>query len=642
MALKRVFAGFERDRLAKSGQAERGRMAQTLARLRGFSGEEDGAMFIFAMFLFIALLVVSGLSVDLMRHELQRTRLQSTLDRALLSAAHPDQQADRRQVVLDYFQRSGLEEFIEAKDIIVKVNADGTQVSAKAGMSVATPFLNLVGTKTLSAPAAGAAAKINQLTEVSLVVDVSGSMDEYSTTGRKKIVELRDAATQFSNLLLCNPNEPLKSTDCTIKRRKTSISLIPYSTQVNAGKALFSEFNRIDPQDDAYCATFLDAEFREAAVDPSGYTRQAAKFYRYGNSYKSNDSENFLSCHTDDWREIVPFESAPLKMKSKIAALQAQGDTAIDIGTKWGTALLHHKAGPAITKLVGAGKVHSDFRGRPYDPAKTASSKFLVIMTDGQNTRHHHLFDGYRTGPSPIWRTLAPYRETSYDDDIYGYNDVAEYDYNDVAEHDNATPGVKYREVMSIYKEGYNRYRWFFYRGNGYTPVEEWHSSPFGANPNDCFDTEGYRHICATEQDPPYYRDPVRREPSQLSYEQLWKMKFTWGFLQRFYWLMPEGKNAPGRLLKNTDNSDNDLAGIKDIDQRMLDQCKAAKDAGITIYTIEFETPNTATDVMKSCASYSAKEDRKLYYKVEAGSPLDLVGVFSKIAQDINRLRLIN
>lgn len=635
MALKRVFAGFERHRRPKTGRCGRFCLTTSVARLRGFSRDEDGAMFILAMFLFITLLMVAGLSVDLMRHELQRTRLQSTLDRALLTAAHPDQQADRKAVVLDFFERSGLEDFIKAEDVFVKVNADGTEVSAKAGMQVATPFLNLIGTETLAAPAAGAAAKINQLTEVSLVVDVSGSMRKYSTTGRTKIVELRDAATQFSNLLLCNPNDSLKSTDCTITRRKTSISLVPYSTQVNAGKALFSQFDRIDAQDDAYCATFLDADFRKVALDPNTATRQAAKFYRYGNSYKSTNSEAYLSCHTDDWREIVPFESSPTRMRSKIAALKAEGDTAIDIGTKWGAALLHHKAEPAISGLIAANKVHSDFRGRPYDPARTASSKFLVIMTDGQNTRHHHLYDGYRTGPSPIWRTLAPYRVSSYYDDD-DYNDISERD------DDDELPNIRYREVLSIYKEEYNKYLWFYYRGNGYSPVQEWHSEPFGADPDHCFDADGYEHICATEQDPPYYRQALRGTPEQLTYEKLWKMKFTWGFLQRFYWLMPEGKSAPGRLLKNSDNSDNDPAGIKDIDQRMLDQCKAAKDAGITVYTIEFETPNTTTDVMKSCASYSAKEDRKLYYKVEKDSPLDLVGVFSKIAQDINRLRLIN
>ncbi len=597
--------------ILKSGPTKR----KHLGPVGRFAGDEDGAMYILAMFLFVTLLIVSGLSVDLMRYELQRTRLQATMDRALLAAAHPDQENDRKEVVLDYFARSGLGNYIKKEDVKVTVASDGTMVTATANMRVGMPFLGAVGVDFANAPASGGAAKINQLTEISLVVDVSGSMDDPATTGKTKIYELRKAATEFSNLLLCNPNDGSTSTNCTIDNFKTSMSMVPYSTQVNVGQTLLTKFNRMDAQTDAYCATFQDAQFRQAGVkpDPDPITesdrviRQAAKFYRYGGSYKNTNSDAYLSCHTDSWREIVTFEHSPTIMKTKIQALQAEGDTAIDIGMKWGAALLHHEAQPVITSLISDGVVSDKYAGRPYNPATTSSSKFLVLMTDGQNTNHHHLYDGYRTGPSPFWLTMAPYKDSRGRD--------------------------KEREIMSVYKSSTDQYQWFYYRGSRYTPRTEWHDHPFGEDEDDCFGYP-YDDVCATETGTSWWEEPRVAEPDRLSWQQFWKMDYVWGYVEQFSWL-----GTPGRLISNSNNSDGDLAGIKDIDQRLLDQCTAAKNSGMTIYTIEMETPDTATNAMQACAS--VKGGKRLHYKVTKGdSSVNLSQVFSKIAADINKLRL--
>lgn len=589
-----------------------------LGRIGKFADDEDGAMFILAMFLFITLLIVSGLSVDLMRYELQRTRLQATMDRALLAAAHPDQENDRKDVVMDYFARSGLGNYIKKEDVKVTVASDGTMVTATANMNVGMPFLGAVGVDYMNAPASGGAAKINQLTEISLVVDVSGSMKDNATTGNSKIYELRKAATEFSNLLLCNPNDGSTSTDCTIDNFKTSISLVPYSTQVNVGQTLLTKFNRLDAQTDAYCATFLDDQFNQAGIksdadpilDPDRIIRQAAKFYRYGGSYKNTNSDAYLSCHTDSWREVVPFEVSPTVMKTKIQALQAEGDTAIDIGVKWGAALLHQEAQPAITSLIGDGVVNSNFAGRPYNPATTSSSKFLVLMTDGQNTNHHYVYDGYRTGPSPFWLTMAPYKDSKGRD--------------------------KEREIMSVYRASTDQYQWFYYRGSRSTPRTEWHDKPFGDDPNDCFGYP-YDDVCATETGTSWWEEPRVAEPTRLSWQNFWKRDYVWGYVERFSWL-----GDPGRLISNSNNSDGDAANIGDIDERLRDQCTAAKNAGMTIYTIEMETSSsTDTSSLESCAS--VKGGKRLHYKVTKGdSSVNLSQVFSKIAADINKLRLIN
>ena len=53
------------------------------------------------------------------------------------------------------------------------------------------------------------------------------------------------------------------------------------------------------------------------------------------------------------------------------------------------------------------------------------------------------------------------------------------------------------------------------------------------------------------------------------------------------------------------------------------------------------ETPDTATDAMQKCASVKGGE--RLHYKITQGdNSVNLSQVFSKIAEDINKLRLVN
>lgn len=604
--------------------------------VRNFIAHEDGAMIGFSLLVFLAMLIFSGLAIDLMRHELFRTRMQSTLDRALLAAAHPDQETNRKDVVLDYFKRAGLDGIVKRNDIKVKVALDGTSVTAIARSDLHTPFLNYVGVSSLPVPVGGGAAKANVLTEISLVVDVSGSMADPSSNGVSKISELRTAATEFSNLLLCDPKSPATPAswdDCAIKSTKTSLSLVPYSTQVNVGADILGKFDRQDAQTDAYCVTFADSDFTKTAVDPKvdmdvepeKAVRQAAKFFRYnqaswrsGGNFQIPAAEHrnwdaYWSCHTDSWREVVALEDNPAHMKTRIDALQASGDTAIDIGMKWGVALLDNAMEPVVSDLVSDGLVHGEFANRPLDPTVTASSKFVVLMTDGQNTNHHHLVDGYRTGPSLFWRNAETGMISVLDKGLHLDSDHDDmYLWFDPNESERTTGQ---RNGMPNYQRK---------------------KRPFGMDgARDCHNNRHGTRRCSTRN---------HNTTERMTWEEFWAAGYTWRMFElaehtRFNQRNDTTNLVPGRLISNSNFSGSTDANgnpIREIDKRLLDQCDAAKRAGITIYTIEMETPNTATDAMQSCAS--TKEGNRLHYKVDAN--LDLSTVFGRIAEDINRLRL--
>ncbi len=593
----------------------------------------------FSLLVFLAMFIFAGLAIDLMRHELHRTRIQATMDRALLAAAHPDQQTNRKNVVLDYFKRAGLDGIVKRDDIKVQVAWDGTSVSATADSRIHTPFMKFAGVSSLRAPAGGGAAKANVLTEISLVVDVSGSMENNSVNGVSKIKELRDAATEFSNLLLCDPNNPASPADwttCPINGNKTSLTLVPYSSQVSLGSTLLGKFTVADTHDKSSCVTFAADDFDDVSVSTTDTIHQTAQYVGGGqrylnNYYKLSTSgwvepesspqwyETYWSCFNADWREVHPFENSPQDMALEISKLKGLGGTAIHVGMKWGAALLHHDAAPAITSLIDDNSaVHSDFRGRPFNPATTSSSKIIVLMTDGINSSNTTLKDGFRTGLSPIWYN-SDERVLSVLDD----RDTPEDDSDD---------------------------RWYWFnpentRNRGRDlPYGEWRDHPFGhEGANDCFYDYGVGTLCTPG------RTPENTLTERLDWKDYWQKGYTLRIFDSFPHIGNEvdtpGRSTGGIFLSNSTSNAYLSSGFPNkqpgetymnVDKLLIDQCDAAKLAGMTIYTIEMETPDTSTDVMSACAS--TKEGNLLYYKVDEN--LDLSTVFGRIAEDINRLRL--
>src|SRR5690606_29171789 len=96
------------------------------------------------------------------------------------------------------------------------------------------------------------------------------------------------------------------------------------------------------------------------------------------------------------------------RLDARIDSLKAAGNTSIDIGMKWGAALLDARARPAIAALTAEGtdalqKVPEIFAGRPLD-AGDQTLKVIVVMTDGINTTQWELKDASKRGESDVWQ----------------------------------------------------------------------------------------------------------------------------------------------------------------------------------------------------------------------------------------------
>ncbi len=371
----------------------------TVAR-RSFYKDENGSLIIFGLFVFLMMLMIGGLAVDLMRYETQRARLQSTLDRAVLAAASLDQPLGPVEVVVDYFAKAGLDAYLDPDDITVEDTLTARKVTALASMQVDSTFLKLLNIDYLEAPAAGAAEESASRTEISLVVDVSGSMSWSSSSGNSKIYELRQAATEFVNIIQCNPEDPDDTANCTVEPDMVSISLIPYDEQVMAGADILNQLTVTSEHSSSNCITFDDSDFNLAAIDPDTEYQRTGHFDPWRSS---NSTPSSWTCKTNSWRQILPMENDPADLRDRIADLEGSGNTSIDLGMKWAGAFLDPAFQPVVTGLIADGEVDGVYFDRPFSYIESGIKKVVVIMTDGVNTSQHYLDDDKRSGLSPVW-----------------------------------------------------------------------------------------------------------------------------------------------------------------------------------------------------------------------------------------------
>ena len=350
--------------------------------LNRFAREEDGAMLVFGIYVFLLILMVGGIGIDLMRFERDRSELQYTLDRAVLAAADLDQTLPPTEVVTDYLTKAGLEQYISS--VTVTQGVGFRNVAATANADIQTQFMHMGGVDTLTAPAASMAEESIGHVEVSLVLDISGSMNS-----NNRLTYLKTAANNFVDELLGN-TEP----------GSVSISIIPFATQVNAGEALLGKYTVTNEHNYSHCVNFIANEFSKSTLSRYDILERTAHFDPF--TY-SEDPISMPVCPTRAGSEILPLSNHLPTLHAYINGLTAGGNTSTDIGMKWGVTLLDPATRSVINDLVADGEINPDFKDRPGDYNTDVSLKIAVLMADGQNTDQYMLNPSLRTGDSNVW-----------------------------------------------------------------------------------------------------------------------------------------------------------------------------------------------------------------------------------------------
>ncbi|QFT59253.1 von Willebrand factor type A domain protein [Sulfitobacter sp. THAF37] len=367
-----------------------------LALSRHLSKSDDGSITMFACFMVLIMLMIGGIGVDMMRHEMERTRLQAISDRAVLAAADLDQPLDPEAVVRDYFAKANMAEYVSAVSVSDGLNY--RTVTVDATNTIKTQFMDSMGVENLNVPARAKAEEKIQKVEISLVVDISGSMKDNG-----KMQNLKNAAGVFVDTVLKPENEDL-----------ISVSLIPYSEHVNAGPGIFDQLNVNKVHKFSHCIEIPDSEFDKLRFDRSRSYEQM-QYFQW--NYYSIESGNYQNTRYDtvcprngnrnghtgeDYEAITAFSQNANALKAQINKFKPRAGTSIFLGMKWAVGMLHPDFRPIISNLADMGQADGAFANRPSALNDPETLKTVILMTDGQNDRSMRIPDWYYNSDSEI------------------------------------------------------------------------------------------------------------------------------------------------------------------------------------------------------------------------------------------------
>ncbi|MEM9582630.1 MAG: pilus assembly protein TadG-related protein [Pseudomonadota bacterium] len=591
---------------------KRSGLSRIIDRAMGFRKNERGTMIAFSLSIFVMMLWSGGMAIDFMRYEHDRSRVQYTLDRAALAAASLKQPLDCEVVARDYFEKVGL------PNTSVRVEGNCSALSKTVQVSADTEvksfFMNMLGIKSMSAGASSTAEETAQDVEISLVLDVSGSMGWDDATGTQtKLEALQTAANEFLDALLIPDNAD-----------RISINIIPYNMQVNAGEDVLDLLNVTDEHAYSNCVDFEEADFSTVEISADvaggggganlgdlsitdgtgGVMGTAADLQRTGHfdpyyttinhpgvTTDDNVSRAFV-CPTTEASEITLMSQDLGSLKGVVNGLTAGGNTSIDIGVKWGSYFLNPNSNVLLgaipegsTALTRHGPDEFDengvfgppkssipdaFAARPYAYNRDNTIKIMVVMTDGVNTTQYQLEDDYASGESTLY-----------------INDTV--------------PGNSSTTWLSHYKQrpgGNNDY--FMSRGN-------YHEDYFSGTK---------RH---------------GSNPDPMTWPEVWNMMGVKYFA--YYYNYVRDWNASEYYNTRDDVLDYVYAGAKNT--RLNNACTEAKDAGVLVFAIGFAVSDASATVMQNCSTSASH-----FYRVDDG--YELSDAFGGIANTIQRLKLTN
>ncbi len=269
-------------------------------------------------------------------------------------------------------------------------------------------------------------------------------------------------------------------------------------------------------------------------------------------------------------------------LKSHISNLIAQGNTSIEIGMKWGSALLDPSAKTPVNHLIAEDKISSDFSGRPFSFNNSQTMKVIVVMTDGHNTEQYYLNPNWKNQLSPVYKYVSGGTT---------YYSLAVAEGNNT---DKDKDGIK-NEPYWIESEWTTKSCGYYC--TSYNPAK-WASSPKGGT------------------------DAV-----QLTYQQLWAEMSI---------------NHYASMRKDVFNSQTDYNNVANYatsylngttkNSRLDSICTAAKDHGVIVFAIGFQVADDEASILENCASSPSH-----FYRVEG---LEITTAFQSIANAIGKLRL--
>ncbi len=544
-----------------------------------FNKDEGGSILVFILVVFMTIVFVGGTAIDLSRHETLRATMQYNLDRAVLAAASLKQTKVPDDVVNDYMSKvSAIEEISVAT--VYDTGLNFRTVSATATANLNTMFMSMAGIESMPITVTSAAEERIPKLEISLVLDVSGSMGS-----NNKLTNLKVAAKEFITTMLTDVDDDY-----------VAISVIPFNNSVAPSEGMYNALTVDDRQDYSTCLDFADDDFNNVSIDPSVEQSQLIYTSLYGGwtwADTDNLDQSSRTCYTDEYFTIMPYSDNEAALHTKIDSLVADGWTAGHLGIKWGAAMLDPSFQPVTADLITALEVDAGFVNVPAQYSDFDTLKVIIMMGDGANTYEFRMGPDYQGDNSDLWEVVSA-------------EQVFWYAQHKKKAHKTSTSEAKCSKNnwICFYKPGVEKSTYFLHRpsNNNYYDIE-----------NNNWISNGEFNSLNTTMD-------GWVSSTQLTWDK------AWGLMPAQWYDGRTGEDSFSDLVWGTGRTSNEA------DTAMAATCTAARNAGLVVYTIGFETSSSTSAKLAACASSSSH-----YYDANG---VQISTVFAQIAASIQKLKL--
>lgn len=390
---------------------------------RSFAKNERGNVAImFGLSTFVVVGAVGG-AVDFGRAYSLKAKLQQSLDAAALAAAStyvndPNHDVEAASTHGSQFFNASMANVTGGAEMTLTLDPETETVRMTGSTTVKTPFLAIVpvlgvdsitmsayseATTTVSLSGGGSLAEV----EVSLMLDITGSMDWDAGGGLTKIQALKNASKNFVDILLPATGTP-----------KAKIALAPFAQrvflgdqyiQIATGQPLTKQMTDVDVCGETcvnttcrrYRSNGTCREWNQSCTTNTctGYLSRCTTERTGTNAFTDaapatgsyfpakwyDNSTDANRCGTSDTSgprtTIMPLSQDRTALKSHIDSMDTWGGTAGQLGTAWAWYMLSPSWSTVFT---------GDSAPKPLNTVSTAKNKKIaVLMTDGEYNTYY-------------------------------------------------------------------------------------------------------------------------------------------------------------------------------------------------------------------------------------------------------------